>query len=58
MASRGDKIEKNVYTIIAEAGVALDARLFRQDVVVLPFKVAYDLTKTCSLISRSVRPLK
>jgi hypothetical protein len=37
MSGWGDKIEECVDTIIPKAGIALDARLLRENVVVLAF---------------------
>jgi hypothetical protein len=45
MASWGDEIKQCVNTVIAESGVTFDAGLFSQDVVVLSFKVADNLTE-------------
>lgn len=46
MSSGRDEVEQSVNSVVAEAGVTLDARLFGQDVVVLPFKVPDDLLET------------
>lgn len=43
MASRRDKVEKSVDTVVPEPGVTLDTRLFSQDIVVLALEVANDL---------------
>lgn len=45
MTGRGDKVEEGVHAIVAEAGVTLDARLFCEDIVVLPLDVTCDFTK-------------
>lgn len=39
----GDKVEECVDAVVAEAGVALDARLLGKNVVVLPFEVSDNL---------------
>lgn len=43
MAGRGDEVEHGVDTIVPEAGVTLDARLLRKNVIVLPFEIANNL---------------
>jgi hypothetical protein len=45
MAGGSDKVEKGVNPVVAEAGVTLDTRLFRQDIIVLALDVASDFTK-------------
>ena len=46
MTCRRDEVEEDVDTVIAEARVTLDARLFGENVVVLSFEVAYNLGET------------
>jgi hypothetical protein len=43
MAGRGDEVEKNVDSIVAEAWVTLDTGLLGENIVVLPLQVANDL---------------
>lgn len=43
MAGRGDEVEHGVDTVVPEAGVTLNARLLRKNIIVLPFEVANDL---------------
>ena len=43
MASRGDEVEQRVNTVVPEAGVTLDSRLFGKDIIVLAFNVAHNL---------------
>ena len=40
MARRCDEVQQNVYAIVSEARITLDARLLSKDVIVLPLKVA------------------
>ena len=49
MAGGGDEVEKGVDTIVAEAGVTLDTRLFRENIVVLAFKVANNLLEPIAM---------
>lgn len=42
MARRGDKVQQCMHPIIAEAGVALDTRLLRKDIVVLALEVGHN----------------
>jgi hypothetical protein len=43
VAGRGDEIEKRVDTVVSEAGITLDTRLFRQDVIVLALEISDNL---------------
>ena len=43
MPCRWDKVEEGVHSVVAEAWVTLDTRLFGENVVVLPLEVANDL---------------
>ena len=43
MASRRDKVEEGMNTVVPEPGVTLDTRLLGQDVVVLSLEVANNL---------------
>lgn len=43
MASRGDKVEEGVDTVVPEPRVTLDAGLFSQNIIVLPLQVADNL---------------
>lgn len=45
MAGRSDKVEEGVHSVVAEAGVTLDTRLFSENIVVLPLDVTGDFTK-------------
>ena len=45
MASWSDEIKQSVNTVVAESGVTFDARLFSQNIVVLSFEVADNLTE-------------
>jgi len=45
MASRSDKVEQRVHTVIPETRVSLDSRLLGKNVVVLALEVADDLAK-------------
>lgn len=51
MASRRDKIEQGVNPVVPEARVALDARLFCQDIIVLTFKVPNNLLEAAARIT-------
>ena len=43
MASRCDKVEQGMDTIIPESGVTLDTRFFRKDVIILTLKMSNNL---------------
>lgn len=43
MAGRSDEVEHGVDSVIPEVRIALDARLLREMIVVLSFKVADNL---------------
>lgn len=43
MAGRGDEVEHGVDTVVPEAGVTLNARLLRENIIVLSFEVANNL---------------
>ncbi len=45
MTCWGDEVEEGVDAVVAEAGVALDARLLGENVVVLPLEVSNNLGK-------------
>jgi len=45
VASWRDEIKQSVNTVVAESGVTFDAGLFSQNIVVLPFEVANNLTE-------------
>lgn len=45
MAGRSDEVEKDVDTIVTEAGVTLDTRLLGENVIVLTLEVADNLAK-------------
>jgi hypothetical protein len=45
MASWSDEIKQSMNTVVAESGVTFDAGLFSQNVVVLSFEVADNLTE-------------
>lgn len=42
MTGRGDEVKHGVDTVVPEARVTLDTRLFGQDVVILSLEVADD----------------
>jgi hypothetical protein len=46
MAGRGDKVEESVDSIVTEAWVTLDARLFSKDIIILALNVSSDLSKS------------
>ena len=46
MSSGRDEVEKSVNTVVPEAGVTLNARLLREDVVVLALEVANNLLES------------
>ena len=48
MTSGSDEIEKDVNSIISEAGITLDTRLLRKDIIILPLEVADNLGETSS----------
>jgi hypothetical protein len=45
MAGGGDEVEKRVHTVVTEAGVTLDTRLLRKNVIVLSLKIANNFSK-------------
>lgn len=47
MASGWDEVQKSVDSVVPEASVALDARLFGQNVIVLALEVPDNLLKAC-----------
>lgn len=51
MAGRGDKVEHGVDSIVREARITPDARLFREMIVVLSFKVADNLREAAMVLS-------
>lgn len=51
MSSWRDEIEQSVHTVITEAGVTLDTRLFSKNVIVLAFKISNDLLESVPNIS-------
>jgi hypothetical protein len=56
MTSGGNEVQKGMNSIIPETRVTLDTRLFRQDIIILAFKMTNDLletVKTPSLMKRS-----
>ncbi len=42
VASWGDEVKESMHTVVSEAGVTLDTRLLREDIVILPLKVTDD----------------
>ena len=42
MTSRSDEVKKDVHTIIPESRITLNARLFRENVIVLSLEVSND----------------
>ena len=46
MASRGDEVEESVHSVVPEAGVTLDTRLFSENVIVLAFEIANNFLET------------
>ena len=50
MPSGSDEVEQGVNTIIAEAGVTLDAGFLCEDIIVLSLEVADDFTKASVML--------
>jgi hypothetical protein len=48
MAGRSNEVQKSVNTIVAEAGVTLDTRLLRKNIIILALKIANNFTKALS----------
>ena len=48
MAGGGDEIEQDMHAVVPEAGVTLDTRLLREDVVVLALEVTNDFLEAGS----------
>ena len=46
MAGWGNEIEKRVDTIIPEAGITLNARFFRKNIIILAFQVTNNFLET------------
>ena len=59
MSSWCDEVEQGMHSVISESWVTLDARFFGQDVIILSFKVAYNLgeaaAKRVSYMKRQLR---
>jgi len=55
MTSRGDEVQESMYSVVSEAWVTLNSGLFRQNVVVLTFKVADNLLKPRQISRREKR---
>jgi len=55
MASRGDKVEERVHSIVAEARVPLDTRLFSENIIILPLDIAGDFTKAGAVSAYDLR---
>ena len=52
VSGRSDKVEEGMDTIVAEARVTLDARLFREDIVVLTLNIPCNLSKAAVTVSK------
>lgn len=46
MAGWGNEIEKRMDTIIPEAGITLNARFFRKNIIILAFQVTNNFLET------------
>lgn len=46
MPGRCNEIKQSVHPVISEPWVTLDARFFREDIIVLAFKMSYNLRET------------
>ena len=53
MACGGDKVQKSVYSVVPEARITLDTRLFCQDVIVLTLKMSNDFLKAVHTANES-----
>jgi hypothetical protein len=51
MASRSDKVEKGVDSVIPESWVSFDSRLFGENIVILSFQITSNFGKTCLIIN-------
>ena len=49
MTSGRDEVEEGMHPVVPETRVTLDTRLFREDVVVLAFKVANNLLEPIAM---------
>ena len=49
MASGRDEVEESMNPVVAETRVTLDTRLFRENIVVLAFKVANNLLEPIAM---------
>ena len=54
MSCGRDEVEQSVNSVVTEAGITLDTRLFGQDIVVLTFKVSNNFLKANNLVKRKV----
>ena len=50
MASWWDKVEESVYTVIPEARVTFDPRLFSKNIVILAFEIADNFLESIKTI--------
>lgn len=55
MAGRGDEVEKDVDTVVAETRVTLDTRLLGENVIVLALEVTDDFAEAADLLAQ-MRP--
>lgn len=62
MARGGDEVQKSVHPVVPEAGITLDTRLLRENVIILTLEVAYNLLEaarckylSCLLVARVPR---
>lgn len=46
MASRGNKVEQSVNTVVPETRVSLDPAFLRQDIIILTFEVSNNLSES------------
>jgi len=57
MARGGDEVEESVDTVVPEARVTLNTRLFSQDIIVLTLEISNDFLETvrCNVLVRFER---
>lgn len=50
MAGRGDEIEHGMNPVVPEAGVTLDTRLLRQNIIILSLEIPHDLREATVIV--------
>lgn len=53
VTGRVDEVEQRMDPVVPEPWISLDPRFFRQDIIILPFKVCRNLLETAWSVSRA-----